>query len=72
MWSALFPNILIVVLLPTLLQVGLMRSGRLLAQSKPDDLIRAYNVLVSMYTSMVQCTKRQRTRRECLWSSLAR
>jgi len=34
-----------------------MRSGRLLAQAKPDDLIRAYNVLVSMYTSAVQCTK---------------
>jgi len=24
-----------------------MRSGRLIAQAKPDDLIRAYSVLVS-------------------------
>ena len=30
-----------------LLQVGLMRSGRLLAQAKPDDLITRYNVTVS-------------------------
>ena len=25
-----------------------MRSGKLLAQSKPDDLIRAFNVIVSV------------------------
>jgi len=26
-----------------------MRSGKLLAQSNPDDLITAFNVLVSLY-----------------------
>jgi len=30
-----------------------MRSGRLLAQAKPDDLIKAYNVLVSIYTQVL-------------------
>ena len=33
-----------------------MRSGKLLAQSKPDDLIRAFNVNVS--TFMVHSTVR--------------
>ena len=32
---------------PGIKQVGLMRAGKLLAQSNPDELIRAFNVLVS-------------------------
>ena len=32
---------------PGVKQVGLMRAGKLLAQSNPDELIRAFNVPVS-------------------------
>ena len=44
MWSVLEIHMSVTMVL---LKVGLMRSGKLLAQSKPDDLIRAFNVAVS-------------------------